>query len=126
MRVELKIYLINNLDENFLVLVIVDFVLIYFIVVGDIERLKVLVWLVILDVGGYLVFIFWVVGKFGGNLIFVFIKESKVEEVINCKDFIILGKVVVFKGDIEDNLLGWNVVIGLEEFMELFKFLKGY
>ena len=29
-------------------------------------------------------------------------------------------------GDIEDNLPGWNVVIGPEESMELPKFLKGY
>ena len=45
MRVEPKIYPINNPDENSPVLVTVDFALTYFIVAGDIERSKVPVWL---------------------------------------------------------------------------------
>ncbi|MCC0656654.1 acetyl-CoA decarbonylase/synthase complex subunit gamma [Clostridioides sp. ES-S-0123-01] len=126
MRVEPKIYPINNPDENSPVLVTVDFALTYFIVAGDIERSKVPVWLVIPDAGGYSVLTSWAAGKFGGNSISAFIKESKVEEVTNCKDIIIPGKVAVLKGDIEDNLPGWNVVIGPEESMELPKFLKGY
>ncbi|MCC0697946.1 acetyl-CoA decarbonylase/synthase complex subunit gamma [Clostridioides sp. ZZV15-6383] len=126
MRVEPKIYPINNPDENSPVLVTVDFALTYFIVAGDIERSKVPVWLVIPDAGGYSVLTSWAAGKFGGNSISAFIKESKVEEVTNCKDLIIPGKVAVLKGDIEDNLPGWNVVIGPEESMELPKFLKGY
>lgn len=111
MRVEPKIYPINNPDENSPVLVTVDFALTYFIVAGDIERSKVPVWLVIPDAGGYSVLTSWAAGKFGGNSISAFIKESKVEEVTNCKDLIIPGKVAVLKGDIEDNLPGWNVVI---------------
>lgn len=42
------------------------------------------------------------------------------------RDLIIPGKVAVLKGDIEDNLPGWNVIIGTEESMEIPKFLKEY
>ena len=55
-----------------------------------------------------------------------FIKESKIEEMTKNRDLIIPGKVAVLKGDIEDNLPGWNVIIGTEESMEIPKFLKEY
>ena len=53
-------------------------------------------------------------------------KESKVEEMTKNRDLIIPGKVAVLKGDIEENLPGWNVIIGTEESMEIPKFLKDY
>lgn len=126
MRVETKIYPINNPDENSPVLVTVDFALTYFIIAGEIERSKVPVWLAIPDAGGYSVLTAWAAGKFGGSSIANFIKESKVSDMTKNRDLIIPGKVAVLKGDIEDNLPGWNVVIGTEDSMELPKFLREY
>lgn len=126
MRVETKLYPINNPDENSPVLVTVDFALTYFIIAGEIERSKVPVWLAIPDAGGYSVLTAWAAGKFGGSSIANFIKESGVAEKTKNRDLIIPGKVAVLKGDIEDNLPGWNVVIGTEESMELPKFLREY
>lgn len=126
MRVEPKLYPINNPDENSPVLVTVDFALTYFIIAGEIERSKVPVWLAIPDAGGYSVLTAWAAGKFGGSSIANFIKESGVAEKTKNRDLIIPGKVAVLKGDIEDNLPGWNVVIGTEESMEVPKFLREY
>lgn len=126
MRVETKLYPINNPDENSPVLVTVDFALTYFIIAGEIERSKVPVWLAIPDAGGYSVLTAWAAGKFGGSSIANFIKEIGVAEKTKNRDLIIPGKVAVLKGDIEDNLPGWNVVIGTEESMELPKFLREY
>lgn len=126
MRVEPKVYPINNPDENSPVIVTVDFALTYFIVSGDVERSKVPVWLAIPDAGGYSVLTAWSAGKFSGSSIANFIKESKVEEMTKNRDLIIPGKVAVLKGDIEDSLPGWNVIIGTEESMEIPKFLKDY
>lgn len=126
MRVEPKIYPINNPDENSPVIVTVDFALTYFIVSGDVERSKVPVWLAIPDAGGYSVLTAWSAGKFGGSSIANFIKESNVGEMTKNRDLIIPGKVAVLKGDIEDCLPGWNVVIGTEESMEIPKFLREY
>ena len=44
----------------------------------------------------------------------------------NNRYLIIPGKADLLKGDIEDNLHGWNVIIGTEESMEIPKFLKEY
>ncbi|MEG1311137.1 MAG: acetyl-CoA decarbonylase/synthase complex subunit gamma [Romboutsia sp.] len=126
MRVETKIYPINNPDENSPVLVTVDFALTYFIIAGEIERSKVPTWLVIPDAGGYSVLTAWAAGKFGGNSISKFINECGAASVTKNRDIIIPGKVAVLKGDIEDSLPGWNVVIGPDESMELPKFLREY
>ena len=126
MRVEPKIYPINNPDENSPVVVTVDFALTYFIVSGDIERSKVPCWLVIPDAGGYSVLTSWAAGKFGGNSIASFIKECGIAEKTNNRDLIIPGKVAVIKGDLEENLPDWNIIIGTEESMEIPKFLKEY
>ncbi|MEF9991213.1 MAG: acetyl-CoA decarbonylase/synthase complex subunit gamma [Peptostreptococcaceae bacterium] len=126
MRVEPKIYPMNNPDENSPVLVTVDFALTYFIIAGEIEKSKVPCWLIIPDAGGYSVLTAWAAGKFGGNSISTFIKECGIADKINNRDIIIPGKVAVIKGDIEDNLPGWNVIIGTEESMHLPKFLKEY
>ena len=126
MRVEPKIYPINNPDENSPVLVTVDFALTYFIVSGDIERSKVPCWLVIPDAGGYSVLTSWAAGKFGGNSIAAFVKECGIAEKTKNRDLIIPGKVAVIKGDLEENLPDWNIIIGTEESMEIPKFLKEY
>ena len=94
MRVEPKVYPINNPDENSPVLLTVFsyFALTYFIVSGDIERSKVPVWMVVPDAGGYSVLTSWAAGKFSGNSISSFIKECKIEELTNNRDLIIPGK----------------------------------
>ena len=126
MRVESKIYPINNPDENSPVIVTVDFALTYFIVSGDIERSKIPCWLAIPDAGGYSVLTSWAAGKFGGNSIATFIKGCGITEKTTNRDLIIPGKVAVIKGDLEENLPDWNIIIGPEESMEIPKFLKEY
>ena len=124
MRVETKIYPINNPDENSPVLVTVDFALTYFVVTGELERSKVPCWLVIPDAGGYSVLTSWAAGKFGGSVIGNFVKECGIADMTKCRDLIIPGKVAVIQADVQDNLPDWNVIVGTPEAMELPKFLK--
>ena len=126
MRVETKIYPINNPDENSPVLVTVDFALTYFVVTGELERSKVPCWLVIPDAGGYSVLTSWAAGKFGGSVIGNFVKECGIAEKTKNRDLIIPGKVAVIQSDVQDNLPDWNVIVGTMEAMELPKFLKEY
>ena len=126
MRVETKVYPINNPDENSPVLVTVDFALTYFVVTGELERSKVPCWLVIPDAGGYSVLTSWAAGKFGGSVIGNFVKECGLADMTKNRDLIIPGKVAVIKSDVQDNLPDWNVIVGTAEAMELPKFLKEY
>jgi len=124
MRVETKVYPINNPDENSPVLVTVDFALTYFVVTGELERSKVPCWLVIPDAGGYSVLTSWAAGKFGGSVIGNFVKECGIADMTKSRDLIIPGKVAVIQADVQDNLPDWNVIVGTPEAMELPKFLK--
>ena len=126
MRVEAKVYPINNPDENSPVLVTVDFALTYFVVTGELERSKVPCWLVIPDAGGYSVLTSWAAGKFGGSVIGNFVKECGIADMTKNRDLIIPGKVAVIQADVQDNLPDWNVIVGTPEAMELPKFLKEY
>lgn len=124
MRVETKVYPINNPDENSPVLVTVDFALTYFVVTGELERSKVPCWLVIPDAGGYSVLTSWAAGKFGGSVIANFVKQCGIADMTKNRDLIIPGKVAVIQADVQDNLPDWNVIVGTAEAMELPKFLK--
>lgn len=124
MRVEPKVYPVNNPGENSPLLITVDFALTYFVVSGEVERSKVPAWLGVPDAGGYSVLTAWAAGKFGGSVIANFIAESGAENITRCRKLVIPGRVAVLKGDIEDYLPGWEVIVGPEEAMYLPKFLK--
>ena len=124
MRVEPKAYSVNNANDESPVVCTVDFALTYFIINGEIEKSKVPTWLLIPDAGGYSVLTAWAAGKFSGSIIANFVKESGVELKTKSRRLVIPGKVAVLKGDIEDSLPGWEVIVGPNESMQLPKFLK--
>lgn len=53
-----------------------------------------------------------------------FIKESGIADKTKSRKLVIPGLVAVLKGEIEDELPGWEVIVGPEEAMHLPKFLK--
>ncbi|MBF7096901.1 acetyl-CoA decarbonylase/synthase complex subunit gamma [Alkalibacter mobilis] len=124
MRVEPKVYEFGAPKEDSPVLLTVDFALTYFVVSGEIERAKSPAWLLIPDAGGYSVLTSWAAGKFGGSVIRNAVKESGLEEKLTKKRLVIPGKVAVLKGDIEEELPGWEVIVGPDEAMQIPKFLK--
>ncbi|MBI6873910.1 acetyl-CoA decarbonylase/synthase complex subunit gamma [Clostridium aciditolerans] len=124
MRVEPGLYGVNNPDENSPLICTVDFALTYFIVSGEVERSKMPVWMAIPDAGGYSVLTSWAAGKFTASSIAKFIKESGVEEKVKSRKLILPGKVAVLKGDLEENLPGWEIIVGTTEAMFIPKFLK--
>ena len=123
MKVEPGIYRLNGADENSLVVTTVDFALTYFVVNGELERSGVPVNFVINDAGGLSVLTSWAAGKFSGTSISAFIKE-KVEPNVKCRRLVIPGKVAVLKGDLENRLPGWEIIVGPREAVQLVKFLR--
>ena len=53
-----------------------------------------------------------------------FIKENGIEEKVKTRKLILPGKVAVLKGDLEENLPGWEIIVGTTEAMFIPKFLK--
>jgi acetyl-CoA decarbonylase/synthase complex subunit gamma len=124
MRVEPGIYPLNNADENSVCLTTVDFALTYFVVSGEIERSGVPANLLISDAGGYSVLTAWAAGKLSASSIEKFVKEHEIEDKIKNRTLILPGKVAVLKGEIEERLPGWNIVVGTNEAIELVRFLR--
>lgn len=126
MRVEPGIYPINGADENSLCITTVDFALTYFVVSGEVERSGVPVNILISDAGGYSVLTAWAAGKLSASSLAKFFKEFDVENKTKTRTLVIPGKVAVLKGEIEDKLPGWNIVVAPNEAVQLVKFLREY
>ena len=125
MKVEPGIYPLNGADENAVCAITVDFALTYFVVSGEMERSGVPVNLLISDAGGYSVLTAWAAGKLSATSIAKFVTEN-VADKVKSRTLILPGKVAVLKGEVQDKLPDWNVVVGPNEAVQLVQFLKDY
>ena len=124
MKVEAKIYPINGADENSPCALTVDFALTYFLVSGELERSGMPVNLIITDASGMSVLTAWAAGKLSASTIKKTFDELDVENKIRNRTLIIPGKVAVMKGEIQEKLPGWNVVVGPQEAVQLPKYMR--
>ena len=124
MKVAPGIYPMNGATPDDPCMLTVDFALTYFLVSGEIERSNVPVNLLITDASGMSVLTAWAAGKFSSSSIKKFFDEFELDKKINNRTLVIPGKVAVMKGEIQDKLPDWNVVVGTREAVEIVKFLK--
>ena len=124
MKVEAKIYPLNGADENSPCALTVDFALTYFLVSGELERSNQPVNLIISDASGMSVLTAWAAGKFSSSSIKKTFETLDIENKIKNRTLIIPGKVAVMKGEIQEKLPGWNVVVGPTEAVQLPKYMK--
>jgi acetyl-CoA decarbonylase/synthase complex subunit gamma len=118
------IYPINNPDENSPVLVTCNFSLTYFIVSGEIENSRVPGWLCVMDTEGLSVMTAWAAGKFVGDTVGAFLKKCGISEKVGHKKLIIPGYSAPIMGDLEEELPGWEIMIGPREAAHLPAYLK--
>ncbi len=124
MKVAPGIYPINGAGPDDPCALTVDFALTYFLVSGELERSKVPINLLITDASGMSVLTAWAAGKFSSTTVKKFFDEFDIASKINNRTLIIPGKVAVMKGEIQDKLPEWNVVVGTREAVELVKYLR--
>ena len=124
MKVAPGIYPMNGATPDDPCMLTVDFALTYFLVSGEIERSNVPVNLLITDASGMSVLTAWAAGKFSSSSIKKFFDEFELDKKINNRTLVIPGKVAVMKGEIQDKLPDWNVVVGTREAVELVKYLR--
>ena len=124
MKVAPGIYPINGADENSPCCLSVDFALTYFLVSGELERSKMPANLLITDASGMSVLTAWAAGKFSSSSIKKFMDEFDIANKIKSRVLIIPGKVAVMKGEIQDKLPDWNVIVGTTEAVQLVKFMR--
>ena len=118
------IYEINNPNENSPLLVTSNFSLTYFIVSGEIENSKVPSYLYVKDTEGLSVMTSWAAGKFSADIIGPAIKKSNIEEKIKHRKLIIPGYIAAESGGLEEELPGWEILVGPREGAHIPGYLK--
>jgi acetyl-CoA decarbonylase/synthase, CODH/ACS complex subunit gamma len=118
------IYDINGPNENSPVLVTSNFSLTYFIVSGEIENSKVPSWLLVKDTEGLSVMTAWAAGKFVADMIATFVKKSGIADKVKHRRLIIPGYAAQESGGLEEELPGWEIVVGPREAAHIPAFLK--
>jgi len=124
MTVTQGIYEIGAPNENSPLCITTNFSLTYFIVSGEIEGSRVPTWLLIMDTEGLSVMTAWAAGKFSGDAVASFVKKSGIADKIAHKKIIIPGYAASISGDMEEELPGWEVIIGPRDASLIPKFLK--
>ena len=118
------IYEINNPDENSPLMVTSNFSLTYFIVSGEIENSKVPGYLYVKDTEGLSVVTSWAAGKFSGDIIGPAILKSGIADKIKHRKLIIPGYVAAEKSSLEEEMKGWEIIVGPKDAADLPAFLK--
>jgi acetyl-CoA decarbonylase/synthase complex subunit gamma len=119
MSVEEKIYEIGEPNADSPVLITSNWALTYFIVASEVEGSKVPSWLCVKDTEGLGVLTGWAAGKFSGDSIGPYIKKHGVEGKVKHRKLIIPGKVARIKGELEEALPGWEIIVGPREASEI-------
>jgi acetyl-CoA decarbonylase/synthase complex subunit gamma len=123
MAVESKVYEINQPSDTSPVLITTNFALTYFSVANEVEATKIPAYLAIQDTEGLSVLTSWSTGKFSGETAALFIKKSGVEKKTKNRTIVIPGLLARIKGELEDEMPGWKVIVGPREAAGISSFL---
>ena len=123
-QMEPGIYKIGEPDEDSYVWLTTNFSLTYFLVSGEIEGCGQNAWLLLPECEGLSVLTAWAAGKFGGDMIAKFLISQGLNDSQKNKSLIIPGYVAQIKGDIEEGLPGWNVIVGSQEAGDIESFVN--
>jgi acetyl-CoA decarbonylase/synthase complex subunit gamma len=123
-QMEPGIYKIGEPNENSYVWLTTNFSLTYFLVSGEIEGCGQNAWLLLPECEGLSVLTAWAAGKFGGDMIAKFLISQGLDDSQKNKSLIIPGYVAQIKGDIEEGLPGWNIIVGSQEAGDIESFVN--
>ncbi|MFW0859408.1 MAG: acetyl-CoA decarbonylase/synthase complex subunit gamma [Dehalococcoidia bacterium] len=126
LAIEQGIYEVGEPKDKAPVLVTSNWSLTYFLVSSATEESKVHAFVCVKDTEGLGVVTSWGAGKFSGDSVGAFIKKSGIEERVSHRKLIIPGKVARIRGELEEALPGWEIVIGPREAGELPGFLPAF
>lgn len=118
------IYDINEPGPDSQLLVTTNFSITYFAVANEVEASGRPAWLLIADSEGLSVLTGWAAGKFDADKIATTVKNSGIADKIEHRKLTIPGAVSVLSGELEDELNGWEIVVGPREAVDLAAFMK--
>lgn len=124
MTVEEKAYEVLTPNENSPILISTNYALDYFIVSGAIEEAGIPAYLCIKNTDGLGVMAAWTSGKFNGEAIAEFMEKYGMEKKVSHRKLIIPGVAKKLKEELEEELPGWEIILGPQEASDIPKFLS--
>ncbi|MBM2824743.1 MAG: hypothetical protein HW402_407 [Dehalococcoidales bacterium] len=118
------IYPIGTPDEQSPVLITSNFSLTYFVVSGEVENSKIASWLLVKDTEGLSVMTAWAAGKFVADTIAPFVKKCGISDKVKHRKLVIPGYAAAESGGLEEELAGWEILIGPREAAHIPAYLK--
>ena len=118
------IYEIGDPGPNSPLLVTTNFSLTYFSVAGELDGSGVPSWLLITDSEGMSVLTAWAAGNFDAETIAKAAKAFDIEDKISHRKIIIPGYVSVISGELEEEMPGWEIMVGPREAVDIPNYLK--
>lgn len=123
-QVQPGVYEINSPDADAPVLVTTNFSITYFSIANEVEGSGWPGWLIVADAEGMSVLTAWAAGKFDAEKIAKSVKTFDVESKVNHKKLIIPGHTAVLSGELEEELPGWEIMVGPREAVDIASYLK--
>jgi acetyl-CoA decarbonylase/synthase complex subunit gamma len=123
-QVQPGIYELNDPGPDAPAMVTTNFSITYFSVANEIDSSGIPAWLVVTDAEGMSVLTAWAAGKFDAERIAKDVKRFELGAKINHKSIILPGHVAVLSGELEEELPGWQILVGPREAVDLPAYLK--
>jgi acetyl-CoA decarbonylase/synthase complex subunit gamma len=123
-QVQPGIYEINAPKPESPAMCTTNFSITYFAVANEVEGSGWPGWLLVVDAEGMSVLTGWAAGKFDAERIAKAVKSANLESKIGHKKLIIPGAVAVLMGELEEELPGWEIMVGPREAVGIPNYLK--
>lgn len=123
-QVQPGLYEINSPGKDAPLMVTTNFSITYFSVANEVEGSGWPAWLVVADAEGMSVLTAWAAGKFDAERIAKAVKAYGVEGKVGHQRLIIPGQVAVLSGELEEELPGWEIMVGPREAVDIASYLK--
>jgi len=120
------IYDIGGPSDSSPVLVTTNFSLTYFLISGYLETSRVPSWLLVKDTEGLSVMTAWAAGKFSADIIGPFVKKCGIMDKVKHQKLIIPGYAAVESGGLEEELPGWEILVGPREGAHIPAYVKAW
>jgi len=118
------IYEIGEPGPDSPLLVTTNFSLTYFSVAGELDGSGVPSWLLITDSQGMSVLTAWAAGNFDAETIAKAAQTFDLEGKVDHRKIIIPGYVAVISGELEEEMPGWEILVGPREAVDIPAYLK--
>jgi acetyl-CoA decarbonylase/synthase complex subunit gamma len=123
-QVEPKLYEVGAVGPDSPLLITTNFSLTYFTVSGEVEGCGVPSYLLVADADGQSVLTSWAAGKFDAEKIAKTVTGSGVADLLSHKKLVIPGHVAGLSGEVEEELPGWQILVGPREAVDIPTYLK--